>query len=102
YDNVRQIIQGNVIDREQIDQYVTDSMSFNSIAALIAMIIVLILLINLTRTVVKYYGYKITKQSGSLMLAFGLISLKNTIIKPEKVQLVALTRNYFQKKMNIL
>jgi putative membrane protein len=33
---------------------------------------------------------------------FGLLSTKSTILKPEKVQIVTVTRNYFQRKMNIL
>jgi putative membrane protein len=36
------------------------------------------------------------------LLSFGLLNTKSTIIKPEKVQITTVTRNYFQKKMNIL
>jgi putative membrane protein len=41
-------------------------------------------------------------KNGSLLLSFGLLSTKSTILKPEKVQIVTVTRNYFQRKMNIL
>lgn len=102
YDNLRHVVEGNVIDRERIDRYVDGNAIANSIIQFAVAIIILILLINLVRTIVRYFGYKITKQSGSLMLSFGLINTKSTIIKPEKVQLVSVTRNYFQKKMNIL
>jgi putative membrane protein len=33
---------------------------------------------------------------------FWFVSTKSTILKPEKVQIVTVTRNYFQRKMNIL
>ncbi|RZJ59485.1 MAG: hypothetical protein EOO45_25560, partial [Flavobacterium sp.] len=38
----------------------------------------------------------------SLLLSYGLLNTKNTIIRPDKVQIVTVGRNYFQKKMNIL
>jgi uncharacterized membrane protein YdbT with pleckstrin-like domain len=102
YDNLRHLFEGNFIDAEKIDQYVGQRLATNTIAMLFMFTVVLILLINLIRTVVRYYGYRISQQSGSLMLSFGLINTKSTIIKPEKVQIVTITRNYFQKKMNIL
>jgi putative membrane protein len=61
-----------------------------------------ILVINVFRVIFRYFNFKITKQSGSLLLSFGLINTKSTIIKPEKVQITTVSRNYFQKKMNIL
>jgi putative membrane protein len=33
---------------------------------------------------------------------FWFVKYKSTILKPEKVQIVTVTRNYFQRKMNIL
>jgi uncharacterized membrane protein YdbT with pleckstrin-like domain len=102
YDNIRHIVEGDVINRERIDRYVGGGFGVNSIAFLVVVFIGLILLINLVRTIVRYFNYKITRQSGSLLMSFGLINTKSTIIKPEKVQIVSVTRNYFQKKMNIL
>ena len=49
-----------------------------------------------------YFDYSITRQKGSLLLTFGLLNTKSTIIKPETVQITTVTRNYFQKKMGIL
>jgi uncharacterized membrane protein YdbT with pleckstrin-like domain len=102
YDNLRHLFEGDIIDADQIDRYVGDRVPANAIAIMFGVIVILILLINLIRTVVRYYGYRISRQSGSLLLSFGLINTKSTIIKPEKVQIVTITRNYFQKKMNIL
>lgn len=102
YDNLRHFFEGDVIDAERIDRYVGDGIAANTIGLLFIFSIALILLINLVRTVVRYFGYRVSRQSGSLMLSFGLINTKSTIIKPEKVQIVTVTRNYFQKKMNIL
>ena len=102
YDNLRHVIDSNVIDKEKIDSYIDQSVAMTSVSILIMFLLGLILIINLVRTVVRYFGYKITRQSGSLLMSFGLINTKSTIIKPEKVQTVTITRNFFQKKMNIL
>src|SRR5947207_1550984 len=61
-----------------------------------------LLMINLIRIIIKYFDYKIVKQHGNLLLSFGLLNTKSTIIKPERVQIVSVSRNYFQKKMDIL
>jgi len=62
---------------------------------------IITLVINLVRTIVRYYNYKITKQKDSLLLSYGLINTKNTIIRPNKVQVVTIGRNFFQQKFNI-
>lgn len=102
YDNLRHIFDSEVINREKVSNYVEQNMAMTSIGIVIMFFLALILAINLVRTIVRYYGYKITRQSGSLMMSFGLINKKSTIIKPEKVQTVTITRNFFQKKMDIL
>lgn len=38
---------------------------------------------NVIRIVFKYYDYSIARQKGSLLLSFGLLNAKSTIIKPE-------------------
>jgi putative membrane protein len=38
---------------------------------------------------------------GSLLLSFGLLNTKSTIIKPEKVQITTVKRNYFKRKGNL-
>jgi putative membrane protein len=89
-------------DERKIDAYLDRSLAMQSVAIIVMLILCSILIINLFRTVFKYFDYKITKQNGSLLLSFGLLSTKSTILKPEKVRIVTVTRNYFQRKMNIL
>lgn len=89
-------------DSHHFENYVDQSFVIESFFIAIALLFLLVLLINLGRILIKYFDYKITKQKGSLLLSFGLFNTKSTIIKPEKVQITAVSRNYFQKKMNIL
>ncbi|WP_294821098.1 PH domain-containing protein [uncultured Flavobacterium sp.] len=84
-----------------VDEYITAEMVLKFISFIIAGVMVLILFINLARTIIRFYGYRITKQQGSLLLSYGLINTKSTILKPEKVQILRVTRNFFQKRLNI-
>ncbi|KOS05236.1 hypothetical protein AM493_03680 [Flavobacterium akiainvivens] len=70
-------------------------------AFVLLFIMFLVVVINLFRTIIRYFNFRITKQNNSLLLSYGLINTRNTIIKPQKVQMVSVSRNYFQKKMDI-
>jgi putative membrane protein len=102
YDNIRHFVDYDDIRSEKINSYFGNHLALTSIATVVVFFISVILIVNLVRVIVKYFGYTITRQSGSLLLSFGLINTKSTIIKPEKVQIVSLTQNYFQRKMDIL
>lgn len=102
YENSRNFIEHSDFDKTKINAYLDRSLAMQSIAIIVMLMLCSILIINLVRTIFKYYDYKITRQNGSLLLSFGLLSTKSTILKPEKVQIVTVTRNYFQRKMNIL
>ncbi|HEX8269840.1 MAG TPA: PH domain-containing protein [Flavobacterium sp.] len=102
YENVNSYANYAEYDRNQLDSYFERDLAAKSILFLIVLLLVAILVINIIRVVVRYYNYTITRQSGSLLLSFGLLNTKSTIVKPEKVQITSVSRNYFQKKMNIL
>lgn len=84
-----------------IDEYVNTDVVLRFVSFIIGTIILLTLLVNLVRTIIRYYNFRVTKQQNSLLLSHGLINTRNTIIRPEKVQIVTVGRNYFQKKFNI-
>ncbi|MGK4568670.1 PH domain-containing protein [Flavobacterium sp. 3HN19-14] len=102
YENVRNFISEDAIDEDQIGNYLDSQPLFQVITILIFAIFVIILAMNVVRIVLRYFDFRITKQSGSLLLSFGLLNTKSTIIKPEKVQVTSVSQNYFQKKMDIL
>ena len=102
YENGKNFLPEEGFNEEEIGNYLDQSAVISSIVFVFFLMLILILVINLIRVVFKYFNYQLTKQNGSLLLSFGLLSTKSTIVKPEKVQIVTLSRNYFQKKMNIL
>jgi len=101
YENFRNTLGDDNTDTN-IANFFENSILMGSISILIVILILVVLVFNLVRVVFKFYDYKVSKQSGSLLLSFGLLNSKNTIIKPEKVQITTITQNFLQKKMNIL
>jgi len=89
------------INDDLVDEYVNTDVLLRFVSFIIGAIIFLTLMVNLVRTVIRYYNFRVTKQQNSLLLSHGLISTRNTIIRPGKVQIVTVGRNYFQKKFNI-
>lgn len=101
-DYIQKITGRDVWHDENIDDYIDKNFIFQTFLILILLLLTTVLAINLVRIIFKYFDYKITRQKGSLLLSFGLLNTKSTIIKPEKVQITTVTRNYFQKKMDVL
>jgi len=102
YDYAIRLSNHGIIDEDQFINYFDKGFVMRFVGILIVLLLVVILIINIFRTIIKFFNYQITKQSGSLLLSFGLFATKSTIIKPEKVQVVSVTQNYFQKKFDIL
>ncbi|HEX9152165.1 MAG TPA: PH domain-containing protein, partial [Flavobacterium sp.] len=102
YDNIKRIFGESSIDESKIDSYFKANVMMEIVPIAVLVLFLVILAMNVIRMVFKYFDFRITKQTGSLLLSFGLLNTKSTIVKPEKVQIVAVSSNYFQKKMNIL
>lgn len=102
YENIQNFTKSNEIEGGQINNYIDESLAMYSATIFIVMLLGLLLVINLGRTIIKYFDFKMAKQGRSLLLSYGLLNTKNTIIRPEKVQLVTTSRNFLQKKMNVL
>jgi putative membrane protein len=102
FDYIKQITGRDVLQDENIEDYVDESQVAYVFLMLFVFFFLAVIAINLIKTVFKYFDYKIARQKGSLLLSFGLLNTKSTIVKPEKVQITSVTQNFFQKKMNVL
>jgi putative membrane protein len=101
-DQIKQITGRDVLHDENIEDYVDKSQLVNVFLILFILFFLAVIVINLIKTVFTYFDYKITRQKGSLLLSFGLLNTRSTIVKPEKVQITSITQNFLQKKMNVL
>lgn len=101
-ENLRNFSQTDYLDGSQLDDFFSAQSVLKAVLIIGLVLITIVLLVNIVRTVVKFFDFTISKQKGSLLLSYGLFNSKSTIIKPEKVQITTITRNYFQRKMDIL
>ncbi|WP_348824707.1 PH domain-containing protein [Flavobacterium aestuarii] len=102
FDHIKQLTGRDVLEDQKIQDYV-DTSQITTVALILFIIFFsTVLVVNLVKTIFKYFDYKIAKQKGSLLLSYGLLNTKSTILKPEKVQITSITQNFFQKKMNVL
>lgn len=99
---LKHVVNEDVLDEDKISKILESYPVMYAILFFIIVGFTITFLINIVRTIIKYFNYTVTKQKGSLLLSYGLINTESTIVKPEKVQIVSITRNYFQKKLNVL
>ena len=101
FENIKQIFGEKSIDKSKIDGFLEKNLMLDVIPILFILFLSVIIIVNLVRVVFRYFDFKIINQNGTLLLSFGLFNTKSTIIKPNKVQIVSFSNNYFQKKMNV-
>ncbi len=99
-ENLRQIGKEDLVG-ENIENYIDSSSIAKSILFVIAVVFMLILVINLVRTLIKYFNFSIAKDKNTLLISFGLIDTKNIILNPNKVQILKITQNYLQRKLDV-
>ena len=101
-DYVEKVVGQGMYKEHAIENYFNLELIVQSLFIFIFIFVILIVLINLGRILIKYNDYTINKQQGSLLISYGLINTHSTIVKPEKVQITSVSRNFFQKKLNVL
>lgn len=102
YDNLNQVGKTDVISSENVNQFVESKPIFFVIFIFVLSLFTVVFMLNIGRTLIKFFGYSVSKQKGSLVLSYGLINTKSTLLKPEKVQIAKVSLNYFQRKLNVL
>jgi putative membrane protein len=99
-ENLQQL-NTEVIDEDKVTGYLDTLPIITSFLVVIGFFIGLILVVNLVRTILKYFDFTIQKSKQAIILSYGLLSTKNTLLNPNKVQKIKITQNYFQKKLDV-
>lgn len=102
YSNVKEVWWNDENHENQLQDLIGSLAVVQSLLIIFAVLVLITFLINIIRTVVPYFGFNISKQGRSLLMSYGLLNSKNTILHPHKVQVVKLITNYFQRKINVL
>lgn len=71
------------------------------ILGIVLVVIIVGILINAIRTIIKFFNFKITENNQSFSFEYGLFNTRNSIVNKSKVQVITETQNWIQKKMNI-
>jgi putative membrane protein len=100
-ENVSKIIGDEVLDENQVTNYLDSLPIITSIVLVFGLFFTLILVVNLVRTVIKYFNFTIQKSQNSVSLHYGLLATKNILLNPNKVQKVTISQNFFQKKLDV-
>lgn len=102
YGGFQDVVTSFEVDENQVNGLVDKGLGYFSISFFLMAILVLVLLINLIRTVVKFFDYQMVVQRKALAINFGLFAKKNTLLKPSKVQITSYSQNFFQRKLNLI
>lgn len=102
FHNIKELLRAFDTDNGQVEAAIEKGVTLASIGILSIAVIIILLIINVVRTFVKYYDFKISKHRHSLLISAGLLTKKNTLLSPHKVQITTYSQNYFQKKFNLL
>lgn len=89
------------VDEEQVTGIVKQGIGYFSLSFLLLALFILVILFNLIRTIIKYFDYQVVLRNKSIAISYGLFAKKNTLVKPEKVQVTAYSQNFLQKKLTI-
>lgn len=101
YDNIMKFAETEVLDEQQIDNYLNQNFGLQVTFILGTVGVLLILVINVVTILLKYFNFTIVKENNSLLLSYGLLKTKSTLLKPQRVQIASISQNFFQKKMNL-
>ena len=100
-ENLQKFAGDEVLDENQVTHYLDALPVITSIVLVFSIFFTLILVVNLVRTVIKYFNFTIQKSKKSISLHYGLLATKNILLNPNKVQKVTISQNFFQKKLNV-
>lgn len=98
YNGLRDIVDSIQIDTEEISSQMEQSFALFSTGILIGLLLLLILFINMARAIYKFYDFQMIKNKHSMLVTSGLLTKKQTLLRPNKVQTTQYSQNYFQKK----
>lgn len=101
FHNIKELLKAFDNDYGQVEQFVKSGFTLFSIGILLAAIAVLLLATNVIRTFIKYFDFQLSKHSQSLLISAGLLTKKNTLLHPNKVQITEYSQNYLQKKIGL-
>lgn len=85
-----------------LNEFTFNTVPILLIIGIILAIFIIGILISVIMTVIRHYGMRIKKTQTHLSLQYGLFNSKNSILNPQKVQIICEVQNTLQKKLDTL
>jgi len=101
YNNIRELLQLDEVSGDRFDAYTGSFFSLKALGIFVGALMLLTVLFNLVRTLVTYFGFSMRRGAEGLSISYGLVNSRNILLYPEKVQMLVLVSNYFQRKMDL-
>lgn len=102
FEQINQLTGRDVLEEQQIRDYFANGKVLISLVVLFVVFFLIVIVFNIVKSVITYFDFRVSRENQSLLLHYGLFNTKSSIIKPEKVQIVSISQNLFQKKMDVL
>lgn len=102
YNNIRELLQFDGESENRFDTFLSSFVVLNIIGIVLVVLILLTVMFNLVRIVITYFGFSMRKDPRGLSISYGLVNSRNILLYPQKVQMLVMVSNYFQRKMGLL
>ena len=94
--------KNDIINEDKVTNYLESFPIITSVLMVVGFVFGMVLIVNLVRTIFKYFDFNIQKQQQSVILSYGLLATKSILLNPNKIQIIKITQNYFQKKLDVI
>lgn len=102
YDRFFKVLFKGATEEEVLETYIRSDLEKVLWIYGILLLAVMILLVNVIRTLLKFYGFQVAIEAKTLFLSHGLLNTRKTLIQPKRVQMIQVVSNYFQRKMDLV
>lgn len=100
-DSLNKLEDNQLVDGQQVENYLSQWSALQFFVFSIPTIILLLLMVNLVRTLLNFFDYKVFQNDDTLLFRYGLLRTREVLLKPYKVQKFLLRQNWFQKKFSL-
>jgi putative membrane protein len=94
-------IENKWINENYFDNVQTLTNDYMFLFLAIPLIIFILLLVNLIRTIFKFYNYTFSAENDVLVFKYGLLKTREIILKPYKIQKITIAQNWLQRKLGL-
>lgn len=101
YDQYFKLFFEGYTEEEVVEMYRTSTIESIMILYAVIVLVGIVLIVNVVRVLVRFFDFNISIQNGTFLVSYGLLSTRNILLRPKRIQLLRIVQNYFQKRMDL-